>query len=67
VGHERVRNPRSVEVEDVEERGERTLSVVLQLVTGGTSGTPVPFRYARMAFQRYASADDPVRLRSHDA
>jgi ketosteroid isomerase-like protein len=79
----------TVEIEDVEQEGDWTLSVVLQLVSGGASGTPVPFRYAgighwrdgrldfvenhpdmeraRTAFERYASADHLVRLRSHDA
>lgn len=36
----------TIEVEDVEQRGDWTLSLVLQLVSGGASGTPVPFRYA---------------------
>lgn len=36
----------SIEVEDVEQRGEWTMSLVLQVVSGGASGTPVPFRYA---------------------
>jgi ketosteroid isomerase-like protein len=76
----------TVEIEDVEERGDWTLSVVLQLVSGGASETPVPFRYAgighwsegrldfvenhpdlngaRIAFERYASANDPASLRS---
>jgi ketosteroid isomerase-like protein len=35
----------TIEVEEIEEQGDWTLSVVLQLVTGGASGTPVPFRY----------------------
>ena len=35
----------SIEVEGVEQRGDWTLTVVLQLVSGGSSGTPVPFRY----------------------
>lgn len=35
----------SVEVVEVEARGAWTLAVVEQRVTGGTSGTPVPFRY----------------------
>jgi ketosteroid isomerase-like protein len=78
----------TVEVEDVEQLGDWTLSVVVQLVRGGASGTPVPFRYggighwrdgrldfvenhpdldrARTAFKRYASADDPVPVRSGD-
>jgi ketosteroid isomerase-like protein len=79
----------TIEVEDVEQRGDWTLSVVLQLVTGGASGTPVPFRYAgvghwrqgrldfvenhsdldraRAAFERYASAVEPVPVRSGDS
>ena len=79
----------TIEVEDVEQRGDWTLSVVLQLVTGGASGTPVPFRYAgighwrqgrldfvenhsdleraRTAFERYASADEPVPAPSGDS
>jgi SnoaL-like protein len=36
----------AVEVEDVEQRGDWTLTVVLQRVSGGASGAPVPFRYA---------------------
>ena len=36
----------TIEVEDVEQRDDWTLSLVLQLVSGGASGTPVPFRYA---------------------
>jgi ketosteroid isomerase-like protein len=35
----------TIEVEDVEQQGDWTLSVVLQRVSGGASGTPVPFRY----------------------
>jgi ketosteroid isomerase-like protein len=35
----------TVEIGDVEERGDWTLSLVLQRVSGGASGTPVPFRY----------------------
>jgi ketosteroid isomerase-like protein len=35
----------TVEVDDVEEQGDWTLSAVLQRVSGGASGTPVPFRY----------------------
>jgi ketosteroid isomerase-like protein len=35
----------TIEIEDVQERGDWTLSVVLQRVSGGASGTPVPFRY----------------------
>jgi ketosteroid isomerase-like protein len=78
----------TIEVEDVEQQGDWTLSVVLQFVSGGASGTPVPFRYggighwrdgrldlvenhpdvdrARGAFKRYASAQDPVRVRSDE-
>jgi ketosteroid isomerase-like protein len=69
----------TIEIEDVEQQGDWTLSAVLQLVSGGASGTPVPFRYggighwrdgrldlvenhpdldrARIAFERYASAE----------
>ena len=76
----------TIEVEDVEQRGDWTLTIVLQLVSGKASGTPVPFRYggighwrdgrldfvenhpdldrARTAFERYASADEPVQVRS---
>jgi ketosteroid isomerase-like protein len=76
----------TIEVEDVEQEGDWTLTGVLQLVTGRASGTPVPFRYggighwrdgrldfvenhpdldrARTVFERYASADDPVQVRS---
>jgi ketosteroid isomerase-like protein len=35
----------TVEVEDVEQRGDWTLAIVLQRVSGRASGTPVPFRY----------------------
>ena len=78
----------TIEVEDVEQRGDWTLATVLQLVSGRASGTPVPFRYggighwsdgrcdfgenhrdldrARAAFERYASADEPVPVRDHD-
>lgn len=35
----------TVEIDAVEEQGDWTLSVVLQVVSGGASGTPVPFRY----------------------
>jgi ketosteroid isomerase-like protein len=35
----------SIEVEDVEEEGEWTLTLVLQVVSGKESGAPVPFRY----------------------
>jgi ketosteroid isomerase-like protein len=79
----------TVEVEDVEQSGDWTLTVVLQSVSGKVSGTPVPFRYggighwrdgrldfvenhpdldrALTAFERYASAADPVPTRSHDS
>jgi ketosteroid isomerase-like protein len=78
----------TIEVDDVEQWGDWTLTVVLQLVSGKASGTPVPFRYggighwrhgrldcvenhpdldrARTAFKRYASADEPVPVRSDD-
>ncbi len=35
----------TVEVEEVVEKGDWTLTVVLQLAIGGASGAPVPFRY----------------------
>lgn len=79
----------TIEVEDVEEQGDWTLTAVLHRVSGRASGTPVPFRYggighwrdgrldfvenhpdldqALAAFKRYASADDPVPVRSDDA
>jgi SnoaL-like domain len=34
-----------IEVESVESRGEWGMSIVLQHVSGGSSGAPVPFRY----------------------
>jgi ketosteroid isomerase-like protein len=79
----------TIEIEDVEMHGDWTLSMVLQHVSGGASGTPVPFRYggighwtegcldfvenhpdldrARVAFERYASEDAPVPVRSDEA
>ena len=47
----------SIEVEDVEERGEWTLTLVLQMVSGGASGTPVPFRYAGIGHWRDGRLD----------
>lgn len=35
----------TIEVSEVEERGVWTLAVVVQRVSGGTSGAPVPFAY----------------------
>ena len=47
----------TIEMEDVEERGEWTMSLVLQLVTGAASGTPVPFRYAGVGHWRDGRLD----------
>jgi ketosteroid isomerase-like protein len=47
----------TVEIEDVEEQGDWTLSVVLQRVTGGASGTPVPFRYGGIGHWRDGRLD----------
>ena len=35
----------TIEIEEVEQRGDWTLTVVLQTVSGRSSGTPVPFHY----------------------
>jgi ketosteroid isomerase-like protein len=47
----------TIEVEEVELRGGWTLSVVLQLVSGRASGTPVPFRYGGIGHWRDARLD----------
>jgi ketosteroid isomerase-like protein len=47
----------TVEIEDVEEQGDWTLSVVLQRVSGGASGTPVPFRYGGIGHWRDGRLD----------
>jgi ketosteroid isomerase-like protein len=47
----------SVEVEEVEQRGDWTLTLVLQMVSGGASGTPVPFRYAGIGHWREGRLD----------
>jgi ketosteroid isomerase-like protein len=47
----------SIEVEDVEQRGDWTLTLVLQTVSGGASGTPVPFRYAGIGHWRDGRLD----------
>jgi ketosteroid isomerase-like protein len=47
----------TIEVEDVEERGDWTLSLVLQRVSGGASGTPVPFRYGGIGHWRDGRLD----------
>jgi hypothetical protein len=47
----------AIEAEAVEERGEWTMSLVLQVVSGGTSGTPVPFRYAGIGHWRDGRLD----------
>ena len=47
----------SIEVEGVEQRGDWTLTVVLQLVSGGSSGTPVPFRYGGVGHWRDGRLD----------
>jgi ketosteroid isomerase-like protein len=47
----------TIEIESVEEDGDWTLSVVLQLVTGGAGGTPVPFRYGGVGHWRDGRLD----------
>jgi ketosteroid isomerase-like protein len=47
----------SIEVEGVEEVGDWTLTVVLQIVSGGASGTPVPFRYGGIGHWRDGRLD----------
>jgi ketosteroid isomerase-like protein len=47
----------SIAVEEVEQRGEWTLTFVLQMVSGGTSGTPVPFHYAGIGHWRDGRLD----------
>jgi ketosteroid isomerase-like protein len=47
----------TVEVEDVEQRGDWTLSIVLQRVSGRASGTPVPFRYGGIGHWRDGRLD----------
>ena len=47
----------SIAVEDVEERGEWTMTLVLQMVSGGASVTPVPFRYAGIGHWRDGRLD----------
>lgn len=47
----------TVRIEDVEEKGDWTLSLVLQLVSGGASGTPVPFRYGGVGHWRDGRLD----------
>ena len=47
----------TVEIDDVEESGEWTLSTVLQVVSGGASGTPVPFRYGGVGHWRDGRLD----------
>jgi ketosteroid isomerase-like protein len=47
----------SIEVEDVEQRGDWTLSLVLQSVSGGASGTPVPFTYGGIGHWRDGRLD----------
>ena len=47
----------TIEIESVEEQGDWTLSVVLQLVSGGVGGTPVPFRYGGVGHWRDGRLD----------
>ena len=47
----------TIEVEDVEHHGDWTLSIVLQLVSGRASGTPVPFRYGGIGHWRDGRLD----------
>lgn len=59
----------TIEVADVEENGPWTLAIVVQQVSGGASGTPVPFTYAgigrwregRLEFVENHPALDPGR------
>src|SRR4051812_46950676 len=47
----------SIEVEDVKQSGDWTMTFVLQIVSGGASGTPVPFRYAGIGHWRDGRLD----------
>jgi ketosteroid isomerase-like protein len=47
----------AIEAESVEQRGDWTMSLVLQVVSGGASGTPVPFRYAGIGHWRDGRLD----------
>jgi ketosteroid isomerase-like protein len=47
----------TVEVEDVEQRGDWTLTVVLQSVSGRASGTPVPFHYGGIGHWKQGRLD----------
>ena len=47
----------TVQVEGVEEDGDWTLSLVLQMVSGAAGGTPVPFRYGGVGHWRDGRLD----------
>ena len=47
----------TIEVEEIEQQGDWTLSFVLQLVSGRASGTPVPFRYGGIGHWRDGRLD----------
>jgi ketosteroid isomerase-like protein len=47
----------TIEVEDVEQEGDWTLTAVLQHVSGASSGTPVPFRYGGIGHWRDGRLD----------
>jgi ketosteroid isomerase-like protein len=47
----------TIEVEDVEQHGDWTLAVVLQRLSGGASGAPVPFRYGGLGHWRDGRLD----------
>jgi hypothetical protein len=47
----------TVQVEGVEEDGDWTLSLVLQMVSGAAGGSPVPFRYGGVGHWRDGRLD----------
>jgi len=47
----------TTQVDDVDEVGDWTLSYVLQIVSGGASGAPVPFRYGGVGHWRDGRLD----------
>lgn len=47
----------TIDVEDTEQLGEWTLTVVLQVVSGKASGTPVPFHYGGIGHWRDGRLD----------
>jgi ketosteroid isomerase-like protein len=60
----------TIEVEDVTQHGDWTLTIVLQHVSGKASGTPVPFRYGGIGRWRDGRLEwvenhpDPERARA---